>query len=379
MNAKAIPSRHVPALDGLRGIAILLVLLWHSAPFTQSFLPGWSGVDLFFVLSGYLITGRLLGTKGRPHYFSGFFRNRALRILPLYYAVVTGFLLVVHLFVQPKNLPEFSLYTHHWQDFALFLQNWPIVFYGLPRNPSLAPLWSLAVEEQFYLVWPFVILLLPSPRASFRTFTCLIIIIMAARTICYLHYPSLHTSNYFNTFFRVDSLIIGALLCQLHTAGTKIPMQTARILALALLMLIITGNALAKSVDLTNLFNGTIGYTLFALLFACVMHLCILPGNRAMTRFFENPFLRFCGKISYGLYILHSPIIQTAGTKMVYWGISRWPGYDNLIMTLSMTICLLLTFALATLSFRYFESWFLQYKSRPARPAGVAPTHSTIS
>jgi peptidoglycan/LPS O-acetylase OafA/YrhL len=378
MSLKATSSQHIPALDGLRGIAILLVLVWHVAPPFQSFFPGWSGVDLFFVISGYLITGRLLATKGRPHYLSGFFRNRALRILPLYYAVVIGFLLAVHLFVQQKNLPEFSFYTQHWKSYLLFLQNWPLVFSGLPRNPSLAHLWSLAIEEQFYLVWPLVILLMPFPRASFRIFTGLVIVIMTARTICYLNYPSSHTANYFNTFFRVDSLIIGALLCQLHAEGAKIPVKIARILTLALMALIIAGNVLVKSVDLASPFNGTIGYTLLALLFACVIHLCVMPGNGAMARFFEHPFLRYCGKISYGLYILHYPIIHTLGTKILYWGITRWPGHDNLAMTLSMTACLLLSFALATLSFRYFESFFLQLKSHPtpSQPAQQGPAIS---
>jgi peptidoglycan/LPS O-acetylase OafA/YrhL len=373
MNPQGKPSGYIPALDGLRGMAILLVLLWHCIPLSQSFFPGWAGVDLFFVLSGYLITGRLLATKGRPGYLPNFYRNRALRILPLYYSVLIGFLIAVHLFVQKKNLPEFSFYTQHWQSFLLFLQNWPIVFSGLPRNPSLAHLWSLAVEEQFYLVWPFVILLIPSPRASFRVFACIIIIIMAARTICYLHYPSLHTANYFNTFFRVDSLIIGSLLYQLHAAGTKIPLQMARILALVLMTLIIAGNVLEKSVDLANPFNGTIGYTLFALLFACLMHLCIMPGNRAMTRFFEHLFLRFCGKISYGLYILHEPIVQSAGTKMSVWGITRWPEHAGLINTLSMTVCVLFSFLLATLSFRYFESLFLRLKSHPNPTESARP------
>jgi peptidoglycan/LPS O-acetylase OafA/YrhL len=104
----------------------------------------------------------------------------------------------------------------------------------------------------------------------------------------------------------------------------EIPVKIARILALALLALIIAGNVLVKSVDLASPFNGTVGY------------------------------------------ILHYPIIHTIGTKIVYWGLTRWPGHDNLAMTLSMTVCLLLSFALATCSFRYFESFFLRLKSHPA-------------
>jgi peptidoglycan/LPS O-acetylase OafA/YrhL len=371
MNPQGKLSAYIPALDGLRGMAILFILLWHCMPSSQDYFPGWSGVDLFFVLSGYLITRSLLATRDRPDYLSHFYRNRALRILPLYYLVVIGFLLAIHLFVQKKNLPEFSFYTQHWPSFLLFLQNWPVVISGVPRNPSLVHLWSLAIEEQFYLIWPFVILFIPSPRAILRVFACLIIVIMTTRTIVFLHYPSSQTPNYFNTFFRVDSLIVGALLCQLHVAGTKIPAQAVRILALVLLILIIAGNSLVKNVLPANPFNGTIGYTLFALLFACLLHICMMPGNRAITRLFEYPFLRFCGKISYGLYVLHYLIIQSPETKMLYWGMTRWPGHANLIFALSMTVSLLLSFLLATLSFYYFESFFLRLKSHsiPPEPA----------
>src|ERR1700743_1695759 len=117
-------SQHIPALDGIRGLAILLVLAWHSIPTIHPFFPAWVGVDLFFVLSGYLITGRLLATKDRPGFFSRFYRNRALRILPLYYTVVIVFLAMVHFFVQEKTLPSFSLYTGHWKSFLFFTQNW---------------------------------------------------------------------------------------------------------------------------------------------------------------------------------------------------------------------------------------------------------------
>ena len=371
MSAMAKPSRHIPALDGLRGVAILLVLLWHSFPIMEYFLPGWSGVDLFFVLSGYLITGRLLATKGRPDYLSNFYRNRALRILPLYYSVFIGFLIMIHLFVQKKNLPEFSVYTDHWKSFLVFTQNWTFIFDGFPRNGSLIPLWTLAVEEQFYLVWPFVILLIPSGRARWKIFASLIVLIMVTRTACYLYYPPSHQFNYYNTFFRADALIIGSLLCQLHNDNIRSNNKWIRLIALILLAVVIIAGLVLKNLDPTNLFYGTIGYTLLALFFACILHLAVTPGVSTIAGFLRLPFLRFCGKISYGLYLLHEPIIEAAGTKMSVWGVTRWPGHASLINTLSMTVCLLFTFLLATLSFRYFESFFLRLKSppTPAEPA----------
>jgi peptidoglycan/LPS O-acetylase OafA/YrhL len=371
MNAKATSSRHIPALDGLRGVAIILVLLNHTVSVIEAFFPGWSGVDLFFVLSGYLITGRLLATKGRPNYLSNFYRNRALRILPLYYAVVIGFLLVVHLFVQKKNLPEFSVYTDHWKSFLVFTQNWTFILHGFPRNKSLTPLWTLAVEEQFYLIWPLVILAISSATARGKIFVGLIILILITRTGFYLSYPPSHSLNYYNTFFRADALLIGSLLCQLHNSNIKLNNWWIKLGALILLAVFIVAGFILHNVNADNPFYGTIGYTLLALFFACILHLAVVPGSGMIAGFLRLPFLRFCGKISYGLYLFHDPIIQAAGTKIYTWGNSRWPGHPDLINSIADTICVLPAFLLATLSFYYFESFFLRLKSHsiPPEPA----------
>lgn len=358
--------RHIPALDGLRGLAILLVLSWHSMPVTHGFFPGWAGVDLFFVLSGYLITGKLLATKDGPNYFLNFYRNRALRILPLYYAVLFSFLAVVLLFVQKQHLAEFSIYTGHWKSFMLFTQNWTFIFVGYPKNISLAHFWSLAIEEQFYLAWPVVILLTKSPASRIKLFAALIILVMLVRTALYLFYPPSHFPDHFNTFLRADSLIAGALLYQLHHAGIKIDAGMVKRAALLLLILIVVG-LIATGVSPFTLFFGTVGYTVVALFFACVLHLIVVPGKNAPDRIFRWPFLRYCGKISYGLYILHLPIILLAGTKMTAWGTTRWPAGPGLVFAASMTICLLLAFLFSTLSFRWFESWFLRLKAPSPR------------
>jgi len=371
-------TRHIPALDGLRGAAIILVLLWHCISITRDFLPGWSGVDLFFVLSGYLITGRLLATKDRPNYLANFYRNRALRILPLYYSVFIGFLVIVHLFVQKKNLPEFSVYTDHWKSFLLFTQNWTFLLYGFPRNQSLLSLWTLAVEEQFYLIWPLIILAISSATARWKIFAGLIVLIMATRTGYYLYHPHAHQLNYYNTFFRADALLMGSLLCHLHVAGIRLNNRWIKLATLLLLAAFIAAGLVLHNVDPANLFYGTIGYTLLAVFFACILHLVVSPGAATITPILNLPFLRFCGKISYGLYLLHEPILQTAGTKMSVWGVTRWPAHAGLVNNLSMTVCVLFTFLLASLSFRYFESFFLRLKT-PSIPQEPARQGTAIS
>jgi peptidoglycan/LPS O-acetylase OafA/YrhL len=371
MNAKATSSRHIAALDGLRGVAIILVLLNHAVFVSARFFPGWSGVDLFFVLSGYLITGRLLATRDRPNYLANFYRNRALRILPLYYAVIIGFFLVVHLFVQKKNLPEFSVYIDHWKGFLVFTQNWTYIRYGFPKNRSLIPLWSLAVEEQFYLIWPLVVLAISSATARWKIFAGLIILILITRTAFCLYYPSSNSLNYYNTFFRADALLIGSLLCQLHNSNIKLNNGWMKLGALVLLTVFIAAGLILHNVNFDNPFYGTIGYTLLALFFACILHLAVVPGSGKIAGFLRLPFLRYCGKISYGLYLFHDPIIQAAGTKIYTWGNSRWPGHPDLIYSIAGAICVLPAFLLATLSFYYFESFFLRLKSHsiPPEPA----------
>ena len=144
--------KHIPQLDGMRGLAVLLVLLAHSAiAFTRvpamRWIEGYGnlGVQLFFVLSGFLITRILLDTKDTPHFFRNFFVRRALRIYPLYYALL-GFVVFSGLVHQ---------HGVRWWPYILYLSN---IIYGAGREPSpLGPVWSLAVEEQFYLVWPFVV------------------------------------------------------------------------------------------------------------------------------------------------------------------------------------------------------------------------------
>lgn len=181
MTLRTTFTGRVPELDGLRGVAIALVLIVHlsgllngapgtfSAYVVRSCMLAWSGVDLFFVLSGFLIGGILLDAKSSDHYFRTFYIRRAFRILPLYTVLNLAPLLLVfaspHLrdtayFVLGRPLP--------WYVTAFFGQNLVIAFTGVWGNAYLAATWSLAVEEQFYLTLPFVV-----RKVSTRTLTTL--------------------------------------------------------------------------------------------------------------------------------------------------------------------------------------------------------------
>jgi peptidoglycan/LPS O-acetylase OafA/YrhL len=164
------PEARDPRLDGLRGLAILLVMLYHTTHYglartaldeALTIVPsvGWSGVDLFFVLSGFLITGILLGTRDGTTYYRAFYARRVLRIFPLYYATLAFFLLVV------PQLPFFAAVDHFWNPGAsreqfwywLFLSNVQAALTGAWQHQTLDISWSLAIEEHFYLLWLLVV------------------------------------------------------------------------------------------------------------------------------------------------------------------------------------------------------------------------------
>jgi peptidoglycan/LPS O-acetylase OafA/YrhL len=146
-------SRYIPELDGLRGVAILAVMLFHMQ--VRGVALGWAGVELFFVLSGFLITRILLESRDKPHYLRNFYARRALRIFPLYYVV-----LVVTLILPPPHGFGRSR-TSLW--YFAYLQTLPLVRGRFEASP-LPHSWTLAIEEQFYCLWPFVLLLLRRGR-----------------------------------------------------------------------------------------------------------------------------------------------------------------------------------------------------------------------
>ena len=166
---KVTISSRIPALDGLRGCAILLVLLFHftaRAPYPtdaasirlqSAFDLGWSGVDLFFVLSGFLITGLLIDAKGSAGYFKVFYARRALRILPLYYGALVVMFVLPHVLtsvMNPTYITPIKDQIWYWG----YLQNYPYLTNAW--KDVAGPFWTLAIEEQFYLAWPLLVLLL---------------------------------------------------------------------------------------------------------------------------------------------------------------------------------------------------------------------------
>jgi peptidoglycan/LPS O-acetylase OafA/YrhL len=320
----APPDARIPDLDGLRGLAILLVICIHSTVAINSITPwfpvsradgwaylamhvGWCGVDLFFVLSGFLITGILLKAKGQPHYYRNFYIRRALRILPLYYAVLLArvllsFTAVPMMTVNPSELTAHALYVgNFWQCHARLN--------GLPFDSfGLHVLWSLAIEEQFYLVWPLVVALV-SRRWLWRLCVVGVFVALACRWVL-ARYQVDYWLAYVLPPCRMDGLLIGGMVALYATGGYT----RAAFVHMARTTTLFGGAAVAAlwAIEGSPLYHGKFmlifGFTAFAVLFAGLLDFVVL-GQPGGWRVLRGRALRFIGERSYAIYLLHFPIV----------------------------------------------------------------------
>jgi peptidoglycan/LPS O-acetylase OafA/YrhL len=358
---------HVPALDGIRGMAIAMVMLshfilrplWADQQTYYLVQSGWIGVDMFFVLSGFLITGILLDTREREGYYQRFYKRRVLRIFPLYYfAVIVTWLtvlLVEHGAARLHGYNSFGWFFAFAPNIAAALKNdWPYYSHVFDLNH----LWSLAVEEQFYLLWPLVVRWVP-----IRWLALLCVALMAASL------PLRHwvagaeqagtVASYVLPFTRMDGLAAGAFLAVAYRLDLQhfVPFHrwAFRLLLLwsgwEIYQIFCTGTALRL-------------YALNAVFFASLLHLSLNPHPRAAVRWLcERAWLRHLGKYSFGLYIFH---------QMFRFGWERWFGHALLEshwppMLAQATYILLAfcgTYILARLSWRFLEEPILRMKEK---------------
>ena len=357
-------TKYIPALDSLRGIAILSVISYHYFPDNKLFSLNWSGVDLFFVLSGYLITGRLLSSLKEKNYFRKFYRNRLLRIFPLYYLVLMTFYLAILLFAKNENHVLLSYYTLHWKSFFFFTDNWSFIRFGLPHDAYLVHFWSLAIEEQYYLIWPVLILLIYPAKTRIKVLGISILLVILFRIVIYIRNPveSAISVYYYNTFCRVDSLLIGSVLKELHFRKVNISEIRVKQIATILTVILITGIVYAGSAGFQTIFMRTVGLTVIALLFACIIHATISSNGHLFFNILNHPGMQYFGKISFGLYIFHWPVLLILGTKIMNLGLTFIPDRVFLIKIVAVTVSFAFSFCLSAVSYRYFESYFLRFK-----------------
>ncbi len=316
------PSRrHLPALDGVRGLAILLVLVSHLMLFNDrtgsrigdslSALRGlgWAGVDLFFVLSGFLITGILFDTLQDSHYFRSFYMRRFLRIFPLYYGFLLFLLILGHWFHTAWNGRQYVLLA--------YMQNTTLWFPVTDFHPGiwadLDHFWSLAVEEQFYLFWPLMVFLVRGRRSLITLALALSGLALALRIAMFLHGASPLTILML-TPCRMDTLLLGGCAALLLRGNSQwLPRRLMLPVAL-LIAAVIAGYTLGSvGRDMRDSFFGaTFGYSVIALGSVALLF-ASLDETSIAHRVFRWQFLRTLGKYSYGIYVLHIFVARLFG------------------------------------------------------------------
>ncbi len=376
-------SGFVPALDGVRGLAVLTVIIhnsgWVAAESTQPLVKlfsavaamGWTGVELFFALSGYLITGILLDTRGRAGYFRSFFVRRALRIFPLYYALLAAAVFVAApLARDPAWTAEVR--AHHWPHWV-YLQNWTIPFQVAMEG--FTHLWSLAVEEQFYLVWPLAAWWLGARRLALLSGALMLAAPLIRAALLAAGLPT--WSAYMFTVSRMDALAAGALVAALMRDPAS-RAQVARwaprvtVAAAGLLALLILRQRGLHSGEWPVL---VVGQSLVSLLAAGLLAVVVADAPVRwpwVVRGLSAAWLRDLGRYSYAMYLFHFPLHFALKPVLTPW-ITATDDVWRLARVLThVGTVFALTYLAARLSWRVLEAPLLALKDRWA----PSPVHS---
>jgi len=380
-----IVGKHYPAIDGLRGLAVLLVMWFHSSyfVFVAAEQPmegaawvyyifsvmGETGVDLFFVLSGFLITGILIDTRHQKNNFKHFYIRRALRIFPLYYTALFIFLAY---FLFMVGLDEASGGLNH-KKIAMFfgyVQNW-LFHHSTDQFMLLSHTWSLAVEEQFYLIWPLVFLSFykkGKPNAAIAI--CLVMIALSWVLRLYFGWNGFYKWSYTFTFSRLDVLAFGALLSILcHQKAQwlqRLRKASPYIIAVCFVLvstIMFVGAINSGDIEGANHASVVYGLIIFAVLHASLLaYVFLSPATNIFKRMLFIKPMRMLGKISYGLYLFHVPVMMI-GVRLLYdnSSLGYWPAHIIILLGGGGV-----SFLLAYLSYHFYEKRFLRLKEKLA-------------
>lgn len=362
---------HVPALDGLRALAILLVIPHNGNVFSDSppwLWPlalvahmGWLGVHLFFVLSGFLITRNLIASRTAPNYLRAFYARRALRILPLYFLTLLVVILALPAIIEydPGAIATHRNQIWLWTFLINWVQPFGIEVQGFPH------FWSLAVEEQFYLLWPFVILACIGRRLLWVC-ACLVMAAFLSRVLL-LRAEVTPMAIYMFTICRMDALVIGAVAAVLASSTWWMEKMRAhsRVVMLVSIGFLTLTAAISHEYSVYDIGTLTVGYPMLACSFALIVLLLNLdasvPTVRALNSVLTLPVLRSIGRYSYAMYVFHIPIILLSGAtirQLFSFAGSSMPLFYVLTITIFSYCAGFLSFHLLEKHFLNMKRWF---------------------
>jgi peptidoglycan/LPS O-acetylase OafA/YrhL len=369
--AETAPRRlgRQPSLDGLRGLAVLLVMAFH---FGMPLPEGGVGVDIFFALSGFLITSLLLAERDETGTirFGSFYARRARRLLPALFLVLAAFAVVHHFFhMLPLGIPLWSALLYP----IFFASNFLALVHGTPPLNALNPTWSLAVEEQFYLLWPLALWL--CVRRRVRPVVMIVGLAIVGLALVYCahkipwHYP--HWSIYFNPLDRMAQLLLGCVAAFLFRYRLVPAVLRWRPLGwLALFVIIVMAfrdqTTLGDKLQLAPWTNIQLEYlSITALAFLIIISLVENPDSD-LAQLFRFPALRYIGKVSYALYLMHLPVIAVIRQLE-----PRWTDYTR--APIALVVCLVLASASWYLVEAPIQRWGRERARRAGRSAAEPP------
>jgi peptidoglycan/LPS O-acetylase OafA/YrhL len=360
----------IPALDGLRGIAILLVLMRHTvfgmetdsrllSPFIAAGRLSWSGVDLFFVLSGFLIGGILLDARESPRYFTTFYLRRFYRIFPLYGVIVAIFLSRhVLSWLLPGPLGQVTPLPIPWLAYVSLTQNFWMAHIGWYGPLAMSVTWSLAVEEQFYLTIPFIIRKI---RRKYLTGVLLAIVAGAPvlRTVLIHYLSNGNFAAYVLTPCRADALCMGVLCAVLVRKPNLWSLLVERRIVLRWVAVALFAGLVLMTVKAYDSFStpmASLGYSWLAVFYACCLLNAVTTPIGWIQRVLCQPWLTRLGTLAYCLYLIHRPLNEVSRRFLApHFGLPANPAW-LLAGLLGVAASLLV----ASLSWKYFEKPLLR-------------------
>jgi len=395
---RSLERGHILALDGLRGIAILLVVVSHfvsnlhlsvvgwARPMLAVAHAGWTGVDLFFVLSGFLITGILVDARGSSSYFKAFYARRVLRIVPAYY----GFLFAIFVVLPLLHIgagSNYMLARQHQSWYWLYLTNIMMALGELPgRGPYPNTLfWSLAVEEQFYLAWPAVVAMC-STTALRRVCVGGVLLCIVLRIIGGLADVSGLTLSVL-PITRGDTLFVGGLLAIEYRRGGLDRYIPAAKIGAPLAALVLAGLTIWYG-QLDYMDRGTAMFGSIAIMVLGASALVIgtsLTGSR-FSRALRSGFFRFFGRYSYAIYIVHTAVLAGLDHYRPFASLPTIVGLAFPAQAIWMLVYVGTSTGVAILSWHLVEKHFLRakrffpYRAKPdLGPVGAIHVRADVS